>query len=205
MTGYEDPLAVEREVRVCHARYGRRRSPSTAARSGPDHFGYDFSERGLRRPSQHLTRLGRVTYQKIDLGRPEVAGIDLHAYRAGRRIAPLLARALAVPSDLDACLREGKLDELTNGMGLTGRQHVVIRRIVIDDSPHTVHVVAGMAPVAPRVQVSQIDAVLQAMGNRGDCPSDFAGHERLASRRSFVVEQNAIGGVQSICLTIVRP
>ena len=170
---------------------------------GPDHARHELPERALRLPPQLFARLRRVPEQGVDLGGPEVARVDLHPHLAGPRVPALLLDPLPLPHEVDAHLLEGELDELAHRVGFTRRQHVIARPVVVDDAPHAVHVVAGVAPVAPGVQVPEVDAALQPVDDGGDGPGDLAGHEGLAPRRPFVVERDAVRGMDAVRLAIV--
>src|SRR5437762_13394275 len=68
-----------------------------------DHFTNEFLEADLRLPTELAVRLRRVAEQRLHLGRPEVAWIDLHqAAPAG--VAALFLEALAVPVHLESQL-----------------------------------------------------------------------------------------------------
>ena len=43
-----------------------------------------------------------------------------------------------------------------------GRDHVVVRLVLLEHQPHRAHVVAGVAPVAPRVEVAEHELVARA-------------------------------------------
>ena len=105
-----------------------------------------------------------------------------------------------VPADL----AEGQLDELAHRVGLAGRQHVVVGLVLLQDQPHALDIVAGMAPVALGVEIAEIEHVLAAALDRGDRAGDLAGDEGLAADRPFVVEQDAVGGVHAVGLAVVH-
>src|SRR5690242_4661157 len=45
---------------------------------GLEHLAYELEERGLWLPAQHSLRLGRITAQLVDFGRPHVRLVDHH-------------------------------------------------------------------------------------------------------------------------------
>ena len=69
-------------------------------------------------------------------------------------------------------------------MRLAGGQHVVVRLVLLQDAPHALDVVAGMAPVALGVEVAEVELVLQAELDRGDRAGDLARDEGLAADRA---------------------
>ena len=148
---------------------------------GRDHLLDQIGEGRARAPAQTLARLARVAQQVVDLERAEVARVDLDQDLAGAAVEPLLLDALAPPDDLAAGLGEGELDELAHGVGFAGRQHPVVGGLVLEDAPHALDIVAGMAPVAPGVEIAEPQAVLQPELDRGHRAADLAGDEGLAA------------------------
>ena len=65
------------------------------------------------------------------------------------------------------------------------------------------HVVAGVAPVALRVEVAEAELVLQAVLDRADGARDLARDERLAAARRLVVEEDPVDGVHAVGLAVV--
>ena len=76
---------------------------------------------------------------------------------------------------------EGELGELTDTVLNAGGNHEVLRLVVLEDEPHALYVVAGIAPVAERVEVAQVEAVLQTLADAGCGKGDLAGDEGLAT------------------------
>src|SRR5439155_177822 len=64
------------------------------------------------------------------------------------------------PGNLAADLGEGELDELAHRVRLAGRQHVIIRHILLQDHPHPLDEVAGMAPVPLRIEITEMQRAL---------------------------------------------
>ena len=60
-----------------------------------------------------------------------------------------------------------------------------------------------MAPVTSGRQVAKVQAILQAELDTGQGAGDLAGHEGFAAHWTFVVEQDAVAGVQPVCLAVV--
>ena len=69
--------------------------------------------------------------------------------------------------------RERLLDKFADRMLLTGRQHVIVWLRLLQHEPHAFHVVAGMAPIAPRGQIAEVELFLQA---KLDCRDRAADH-----------------------------
>jgi hypothetical protein len=64
-------------------------------------------------------------------------------------------------------------------------------------------VVLGVAPVALGVEVAEVEGVLQAEFDAREGAGDLASDEGLATGRGFVVEQDAVAGVDTVGLTVV--
>src|SRR5690554_4368774 len=161
---------------------------------GPHHLGDQLRKPDPRRPAERRPRLARVAEQQVDLGRPEVAQVDRDQRLAGRRVEPDLVDPRPPPDDPPADHREGGLDELAHRARLAGRQHVVVRGVLLEDPPHPLGVVARVPPVAPGVEVAQVEPALQPVVDRRHRPGDLAGDEGLAAHRALVVEQDAVRG-----------
>ena len=147
-----------------------------------------------------------VAQQEVDLGGTEVLGIDADEDALGVLgvDADLLDGALlAAPLDGDAGLLEGELTELTDGVTLAGGEHVVVGLVLLEDAPHALHVVAGVAPVADGVEVAEVEAVIYAHLDADDGARDLPGDEGVAAARGLVVEEDAVGDVHVVGLAVV--
>ena len=89
-------------------------------------------------------------------------------------------------------------------MLLAGGDHVVVGVVLLQHEVHGAHVVAGVSPVALRVEVAQVQIVLQPQGDACHGAGDLARHEGLAADRALVVEQDAVAGVQGVGLAVVH-
>ena len=155
-----------------------------------------------RQPSARA-RLAGIALQQIDLGRPEIARVDPHQLGPGAGAEADLVEPAAAPDDLALGAGERQLDQLAHAVRLAGRQHVVVRRVLLQDPPHALDVVAGMAPVAPGIEVAEVQPLLQPERDRRDRARDLAGDEGLAAQRALVVEQDAVRGVIAVGLAVV--
>src|SRR5262249_4981976 len=124
------------------------------------HLGDELGEAHARLPAELGARVGGVAEQRLDFGRAEVARIDRH---------PALARAVerpfvdsgALPAELHAELVRRALHELAHAVLLAGGDDEVLRLRLLQDAPLRLDEVARVAPVAPRVEVAEIQALLQ--------------------------------------------
>ena len=82
-----------------------------------------------------------------------------------------------------------------DGLGGAGGDDVVVGPGLLEHQPHRFDVIAGKAPIAFGVQVSQIKFVLQSQFDRRCRPRDLARDESFAAPWRFVVKKNSIAGV----------
>ena len=183
----------------------------------------------LRRVAQQARHLGRAEVARVDAhddgaGHDRALAVDRHVPRgpqpgagAGlgavpRQREPLevdgvddadLLRALALEDEPHADLGEGGLHELAHRVLRARGDHVVAGLLLLQHQVHGSHVVTGMAPVAPRVEVADPQRVLQAEGDARDGAGDLARDEGLAADRALVVEEDAVGGVHAVRLAVV--
>ena len=75
-------------------------------------------------------------------------------------------------------------------MLITRGDDEIFRRLVLENQPHTFYIVFGIAPIAERRQVAQIQFILLSLSDAGGGEGDLAGHERLAATLRLVVEQD---------------
>jgi|SRR6516164_2359400 len=97
----------------------------------------------------------------IDLGWSNVTGIDLHQDTSSGSIDAGLVRAVPTPGDLDADLAKGEFDKLPHRMRLTGAKDKVVRLLLLEDAPHALHIIARVSPISFRVEVSEVEFILQ--------------------------------------------
>ena len=80
-------------------------------------------------------------------------------------------------------------------MLLAGGDDEIIGVFLLEHEPLHLHVIPGMSPVAQRIQVSDIQAILQPQVNPGERPRDFSGNEGLSPDGGLVIEQDAIASI----------
>src|SRR5580704_19532379 len=103
---------------------------------GIDHLLDQLRERDLVAPAELLTGLRRVADQGFDLGRTEIARVDLDQHLPGAGLDAALFGARARPGDAPADARERLLDELAHRVAFSRRQYVVVGLGLLDDQPH---------------------------------------------------------------------
>ena len=149
-------------------------------------------------PAQLPLCLAGVAPQVDHVGGAVEIGADLHKHPAGGLVDALFVHALAGKFQLDAGIVEGQLAELPHAMLLAGGNDKILRLVVLQDQPHALDIILGVAPVPQAGQVAQIQLVLLALGNAGRRQRDLAGDEGLAPALGLVVEQNAGAGKHAV-------
>ena len=86
---------------------------------------------------------------------------------------------------------EGQLAEFPDGVLLACGDDEVLGLVVLQNQPHALDVVPGIAPVAQAGQVAQVQLILLALRNAGGSQRDLAGDKSLAAALGLVVEENA--------------
>src|ERR1700730_5263628 len=137
----------------------------------PDHHLDQLCEGNPRLPAQNAARLSRIAAQRIDLGRPEVAAIDLD---------------MAPPFESSRLERE--LDENAHAVRLAGGDDVVVWLLLLQHQPHGLDIVTRKAPIALRFEVSQVELVLKTLTDAAYRPGHLTRDESLAATRALMVE-----------------
>ena len=152
------------------------------------HDAHQFLERSLAGiPSQELFGFGGVAQELLYLGRAEVFGVYLYQYLAGSYIDTLLVDTFSFPTEFYAYLLECQRTELANRVVLAGSDNEIFGRLMLQDKPHALDIVFGIAPVAQRIEISQIELVLESLHDARRCKRDFTGHEVLTATLAFVI------------------
>ena len=85
-------------------------------------------------------------------------------------------------------------------MRLAGRDHVVVRRGLLQHAPHGIDVVAGEAPVAARLQVPEAQLGREAELHPHGAVAHLAGHELAAAAGRVVHDEPAHSGTERTTL-----
>ena len=120
------------------------------------------------------------------------------------RSRPTSLTPFAFPHDVESGVRGGLVDELANGARLAGGDHVIVRLRLLQHQPHRLDVVAGIAPVALRVEIAQPQRRLQTGLMRATTAVILRVTKFSAAPRRLVIEQDAVAGVHAIALAVVH-
>src|SRR5215469_3290957 len=170
---------------------------------GLDHLAHQLIEVDARRPAELGARLRGISEERVDLRRAKVVRIDAHDGTAAFAVDTDLLAPAAAPFNAHAEVSGRLLDEIAHRMLLAGGDHIVLWALLLQHEPLRLDVVARMAPVAARLQVAEVHAVLQPDADAREGAGDLARHERLAADRRLVVEEDPAAGVHSVRLAVI--
>ena len=191
----------------------QQRQPLRGLQVAGHHLGTHLLRRDLRNPAKLLPGLGCVAEQCLDLSRTEVARVDfddaiahLECQRtvAGERIdVGFFVGALPFEAQRDPELGRGPPDEVAHRVLLPRGDDEVFGLLLLQHHPLHADIVPGVAPIAHRVEVAHVQALLQSLRDVGQATRDLAGDEGLAAARALVVEQDPVAGVDAVGLAVV--
>src|SRR6185437_9546985 len=177
--------------------------PPRGRKIGCHHLADELGEGCLRLPAELFPRLAGVAHQLVDFGRAKIGWIDANNGLAGFAVDRDFIDALAAPFDAAADFCKREFDKFAHRAGLARRQHEIAGGIGLQDPVHALDIVPGVTPVAPGLEVSQIQRVFKADLDTGDAARDLARHEGLAPDRALMVEQDAVRGEHAVSLAVV--
>ena len=64
-------------------------------------------------------------------------------------------------------------------------------------------VIARMTPVTLGIHIAKVKTLLQAQLDARQCPGDLSGDKGLPAQRTFMIEQNAVAGIDSVGFPII--
>mmetsp|Transcript_139531 Transcript_139531/g.339000 ORF Transcript_139531/g.339000 Transcript_139531/m.339000 type:complete len:359 (+) Transcript_139531:274-1350(+) len=170
-----------------------------------DHLLHErVDRRRVRVPLQRRPRLGRVADEEVDLRGAEVPLVHAHENLPRRDLDPDFVHALAFKLELHARSFEGAVDERSHRVRLPGRDDVIVRLVLLQHLPHALDVIARVAPIALRVHVSEVEALLLPGFDVRRRHRDLPRHERLSASRGLVVEQDAVAREHAVGLAVVN-
>src|SRR3546814_3232373 len=81
---------------------------------------------------------------------------------------------------------------------------IIVRRVLLQHQPHSANIFARVSPISLGVEVPEPKLVLPFKFDRRSRPRDLALNKSLAAQWAFVIEKNAVGGVNAISLAVVH-
>src|SRR6266542_3522059 len=160
-------------------------------------------ESDLRRPSEPPPRLGRIALEVIDFGRAQVSRIDLDEDLTCLCVDSLLVEAAPPPDELEASPSKRAVAEFTHRVRLACGDDIVLRLFLLQHRPHGLDVVLRVAPVAARLEIAEIEPILQAVLDPADGPRDLARDEGLSATLALVVKEDSVDGEKAVGLAVI--
>ena len=89
-------------------------------------------------------------------------------------------------------------------MGFPRAHDKIVWCFLLQHQPHGTNVVRSVAPVPARLQIAQVEFLLDTVLDVGHGASDFACHKGLAAAWGLVVEQDAARRMETVTLPVVH-
>src|SRR5579885_1615956 len=112
-----------------------------------NHLRDQLIEASRRRPTELTPRFGCIAEERFDLRGSEVTRVDANDGVSAPAVHAHLLDSLSAPLEAHSQVSGDLLGELADGMLNAGRDHEVLRRLLLQHSPLRLHVVARMAPI----------------------------------------------------------
>ena len=137
-------------------------------------------------PSKRFAGVRRIAQEQIDFGGAEISRVDFH---------------VLLPVEVEQA--EYFVQEFADAVGFAGGDDEILRFVLLEHQPHGFDIIAGEAPVALGVEIAEVEFLLQAFFDAGGCAGDFSGDECFAAAGGFVVEEDAVAGVDVVGFAVV--
>ncbi len=125
------------------------------------HFRHQLLKTNAGTPTQLAPRLAGIAEQGFDLGGTEVARINGDHALAGA-IMGFFLDTLPAPGQRDAQFSRCRADEIAHTVLHAGGDDEVLGLVLLQHQPLHLDVIAGVAPIAFGVEVTEVEAILQA-------------------------------------------
>lgn len=106
--------------------------------------------------------------------------------------------------DFHAYFLKRLLHEFTDRVRLARSQHKVLRRRLLQHTPHALHVVLRVTPISPRINVTQVQTMLLSKADLRRRTGNFARDKRPSTAWALVVEEDTIARVHTVRLPVVH-
>ena len=88
-------------------------------------------------------------------------------------------------------------------MKFASGNHKVAWHGLLQDEPHALNIVAGIAPVTLGIEISQVEFLLKSVDDARCGKGYLASDECLATTFTLVVEEDAVGSVHAVAFAVV--
>src|SRR5262245_30130056 len=93
--------------------------------------------------------------------------------------------------------------EIRKTISRSGRDHEVVRLRLLQDAPHRLDIFRRPSPISLDREVTELNSVLPACSTTAGGANKLFRDNVLRAERRFMVEQDAIGGKQTVGIAIV--
>ena len=100
-------------------------------------------------------------------------------------------------------MAESHLQELAHRMRLSGRNHKVVRFVLLEHQPHRPNILLRMTPVAVCVKVAKLKVFGEPQFDLRHMRRDLPRDELEPAPRALVIEENPARRVQPVGLAVV--
>ena len=98
-----------------------------------------------------------------------------------RQVNTLLVHTFTFPVQVDAHFLESKGGKFAYSVIFSGGDNKVFGRIVLQNQPHTFHIVFGVSPVAQGIQIPQVQFILESLCDACCRQVNFPGNKSFAA------------------------
>ena len=117
---------------------------------------------------------------------------------------PLFIQSFSAEFDRKSDFRKSELDKGTYLCSNPRGYHIIVGSIALQDEMHRAYIIFGMPPITSCRKIPQVEPILQSHGNAAGTSRYLASYKGLSTERGFVVKENAIASMYSICLAVVH-
>src|SRR6185437_1709562 len=151
-----------------------------------NHLRNELLEARLVRPAEFLTSLHGIADQQFDFSGAEVPWVDTDQGVARLRINPLLVQPFSPPDDATANDPESPLYEFPHSVRFARRENIVVGLVLLQHEPHAFDIVAGVPPIALRIEVPDEQRSGQPQLNGRNRSTHLPRNERFTAKGAFV-------------------
>ena len=110
--------------------------------------------------------------------------------------------AASLPFQFDPGIMECQRGKFPHGMLYPGGNDKILRLVMLQHQPHALHIILRIAPVPLRIQITQVELVLNTTGDPSGCQCDLTGHKVLSAALRFMVKQDTIHCEHIVCIPV---
>src|SRR5574344_195776 len=165
---------------------------------------YQFRELCLRRiPAKRSFCLCRISKQLFHFTWTEIFTVYLNHCFSRLHINTFLISTFSLPTQFHACFLKSECTEFSYRMHLACCDNEIIRFRLLQNQPHTFHIILGISPVATGIHITKIQLILISLSYTASCQCNLTGNEVFTSSLTFMIKQDSVTAIHVITLTII--